>query len=156
MLIKDSSEVKKITPGFPGVDWNKPQIKRKIKWRSTVIKVYGLGSGLIHVWERDVNVQIAEETSESTLLEILKDKNQNGFFVVVNFNAMKQLTLNIKTHFEKNMDIQIIFMPILSWLNWCAILKKGLFSIYLVNELSDTPKLTSGITLKKDISFKDV
>lgn len=121
-----------------------------------MIKVYGLGSGLIHVWERDVNVQIAEETSESTLLEILKDKNQNGFFVVVNFNAMKQLTLNIKTHFEKNMDIQIIFMPILSWLNWCAIFKKGLFSIYLVNELSDTPKLTSGITLKKDISFKDV
>lgn len=100
MLIKDSSEVKKITPGFPGVDWNKPQTKRKIKWRSTVIKVYGLGSGLIHVWERDVNVQIAEETSESTLLEILKDKNQNGFFFV-NFNAMKQLTLNIKTHFEK-------------------------------------------------------
>lgn len=45
-----------------------------------MIKVYGLGSGLIHVWERDVNVQIAEETSESTLLEILKDKNQNEFF----------------------------------------------------------------------------
>lgn len=90
-----------------------------------MIKVYGLGSGLIHVWERDVNVQIAEETSESTLLEILKDKNQNGFFFV-NFNAMKQLTLNIKTHFEKIMDIQIIFMPILSWLNWCAIFKKRL------------------------------
>lgn len=48
-----------------------------------MIKVYGLGSGLIHVWELDVNVQIAEETSESTLLEILKDKNQNRFFLSI-------------------------------------------------------------------------
>lgn len=126
MLIKDSSEVKKITPGFPGVDWNKPQTKRKIKWRSTVIKVYGLGSGLIHVWERDVNVQIAEETSESTLLEILKDKNQNGFFFLSILMQWNNWPSTLKHILKKNMDIQIIFMPILSWLNWCAILKKRL------------------------------
>lgn len=85
-----------------------------------MIKVYGLGSGLIHVWELDVNVQIAEETSESTLLEILKDKNQNRFFLSI-LMQWNNWPSTFKHILKKIMDIQIIFMPILSWLNWCAI-----------------------------------